>query len=100
MAMMADHVGGVTTAENLAPDTKLVLEEVTRYIAYSETLFPITKFQFISKIRYLNLEKLLPSYKYTVTKSCLKAIRRLQKLGHLPSKAGIFKDYAGYGQLT
>lgn len=65
------------TAESLAPDTKQVLDEISRY---------------------LNLEKLLPSYKYTVTLSCLRAIRKLQKMGHLPSNPGLFKDYAAYGE--
>ena len=67
------------TAESLSPDTKLILEEISRY---------------------LNLEKLLPSYKYTVTKSCLKAIRKLQKTGHLPSNPGLFRDYAAHGQFV
>ena len=67
------------TAESLSPDTKLILEEVSRY---------------------LNLEKLLPSYRYTVTTSCLRAIRKLQKMGHLPSSAVIFKDYAAPGNNT
>lgn len=48
--------------------------------------------------RYLNLEKLLPCYKYTVTASCLHAIRVLQKNGHLPTKPDIFKAYAAYPQ--
>jgi len=52
------------TAESLSSDTKLVLEEITRC---------------------LNLEKLLPCYKFTVSVACLKAIRKLQKFGHLPS---------------
>ncbi len=69
--------GGMVTAESLSPDTKLVLEEISRY---------------------LNLEKLLPSYKFTVTCSCLRAIRRLQKTGHLPSSSVLFKDYAAYGK--
>ena len=67
------------TAESLSPDTKLILEEVSRY---------------------LNLEKLLPSYKYTVTTACLRAIRKLQKMGHLPSGATIFKDYAAPGKAN
>ena len=67
------------TAESLSPDTKLILEEISRY---------------------LNLEKLLPSYKYTITKSCLKAIRKLQKTGHLPSNPGLFRDYASHGQFV
>ena len=67
------------TAESLSPDTKLILEEISRY---------------------LNLEKLLPSYKYTITKSCLKAIRKLQKTGHLPSNPGLFRDYAAHGQFV
>ena len=65
-----------SAADSLSPDTKNILEELSRY---------------------LNLEKLLPSYKFTVSVSCLKAIRKLQKTGHIPSMADIFKDYASYG---
>nr|CAD7573934.1 unnamed protein product [Timema californicum] len=70
--------GSAITADSLSSDTKLVLEEITRS---------------------LNLEKLLPCYKYTVTVSCLKAIRKLQKFGHLPSNPSLFRSYAGYGQF-
>ena len=66
-------------AEDLSPDTKQILEEVTRF---------------------LNMEKLLPSYKFVVTIACLKAIRILQKTGHLPSKPAIFRDYAAYGKIS
>jgi len=69
---------GVITSESLTEDTKKVLEEITRY---------------------LNLEKLLPCYRYTVTTACLKAIRKLQKTGHLPPNPGLFKDYARSGQF-
>jgi len=34
-----------------------------------------------------------------VTGACLKAIRKLQKTGHLPSKPDLFKEYSGYGQF-
>lgn len=67
------------TADSLSADTKLVLEEVTRC---------------------LNLEKLLPSYKLTVTVSCLKAIRTLQKLCHLPNNPAVFKSYSSYGNFV
>ncbi|XP_017782255.1 PREDICTED: transcription initiation factor TFIID subunit 2 [Nicrophorus vespilloides] len=67
---------GNITFESLSTDTKLVLEEITRI---------------------LNLEKSLPCYKYTVTVACLKAIRKLQKFGHLPSSPTLFKSYAAYG---
>ncbi|XP_031349697.1 transcription initiation factor TFIID subunit 2 [Photinus pyralis] len=70
--------GTSITFESLSADTKLVLEEVTRM---------------------LNLEKSLPCYKYTVTVACLKAIRKLQKFGHLPSSPNLFKSYAVYGQF-
>ncbi|KAL7294026.1 hypothetical protein TKK_0012596 [Trichogramma kaykai] len=70
--------GSAITAESLSPDTKLILEEVTRH---------------------LNLEKLLPCYKYTVTVACLKVIRIMQKFGHLPSTPYIFREYAAYGQF-
>lgn len=69
---------GPMTSESLAEDTKKVLEEITRY---------------------LNMDKLLPCYKYTVTTACLKAIRKLQKTGHLPPNPFIFKDYAKHGQF-
>ncbi|KAI1287682.1 Transcription initiation factor TFIID subunit 2 [Halotydeus destructor] len=65
-----------TSSEALPSETKLILEEITRYF---------------------NLEKLIPCYKHTVTVSCLKAIRRLQKMGHLPGNSAFFKEYAQYG---
>lgn len=49
--------------------------------------------------RALNLEKLLPSYKFAVTVGCLKTIRQLQKCGQLPSKTDLFKSYAMHGQF-
>ncbi|CAN8006025.1 unnamed protein product, partial [Ixodes pacificus] len=64
------------TAESLSADTKLILEEITRC---------------------LNLEKLLPCYKFTITVGCLKAIRKLQKMGHLPNISALFREYAQYG---
>lgn len=66
------------TAESLSVDTRAILEEVTRN---------------------LNLEKLLPCYKYTVSVACLKVIRILQKFGHLPSNPHLFRAYAAYGQF-
>ena len=42
----------------------------------------------------LNLEKILPSYQYTISASCLKALRKLQKLGHIPDDKSVFKQYA------
>lgn len=65
-------------SEALSQETKLILEEITRY---------------------LNLDKLLPCYGYTVTISCLKAIRHLQKMGHLPSNSAFFREYAQYGNF-
>ncbi|XP_078318592.1 transcription initiation factor TFIID subunit 2-like isoform X6 [Crassostrea virginica] len=64
------------SADNLSAETKQILEEITRY---------------------LNLEKLLPCYRHTVTVSCLSAIRTLQKFGHLPSEVEFFKSYAKHG---
>lgn len=70
------HSGQPITAESLSADTKLILEEITRC---------------------LNLEKLLPCYKFTITVGCLKAIRKLQKMGHLPNISSLFREYAQYG---
>lgn len=66
------------TPESVTKETHQVLEEVARA---------------------LNLEKLLPTYKFAVTVGCLKAIRKLQKCGQLPSKSDLFKSYTQYGQF-
>lgn len=76
--MYVSHHRTAITAESLSVDTKAILEEVTRN---------------------LNLEKLLPCYKYTVSVACLKVIRILQKFGHLPSNPHLFRAYAAYGQF-
>ncbi|XP_077993072.1 transcription initiation factor TFIID subunit 2-like [Glandiceps talaboti] len=65
-------------AENLSPETKLILEEITRF---------------------LNLEKLLPCYGHIVTVSCLRAIRVLQKNGWIPNEPALFQSYAQYGHF-
>ncbi|XP_048220089.1 LOW QUALITY PROTEIN: transcription initiation factor TFIID subunit 2-like [Perognathus longimembris pacificus] len=69
----------LSTGQNLNPDVQLILEEITRC---------------------LNMEKLLPSYRYTITVSCLRAIRVLQKNGHVPSDPALFKSYAEYGHFV
>jgi len=61
-----------TTLDQLSTETKSVTEEITRC---------------------LNLEKILPSYRYVVTVACLKAIQHLQRMGHLPSNPGLFRSY-------
>lgn len=64
------------SSESLSSETKLILDEITRY---------------------LNMEKLLPCYHFTVTVSCLKAFRHLQKMGHLPNNPKFFQHYTQYG---
>ena len=59
-------------SDMLSQDTKNILEEITRSF---------------------NLDKLLPSYKHVVTVSCLRAIRHLQRMGHLPSNPQIFRAH-------
>ena len=70
------HDRQVVSSETLSGDMKLILEEITRA---------------------LNLEKLLPCYRFTVTVSCVRALRQLQRFAHLPSDATIFRQYAQYG---
>lgn len=64
------------SSEALSSEAKLILDEI---------------------VRYFNLEKLLPCYHNTVTVSCLKAFRYLQKLGHLPNNPAFFRQYTQYG---
>lgn len=61
------------TIEQIPSETKLVLDEI---------------------VRYLNMDKLLPCYKQTITVACLEAIQSLQRMGHLPSNPYIFRCYA------
>lgn len=60
----------------LQPDVQIVLQEV---------------------VKSLNIDKVLPSYKYCVTVSCLKAVRVLQHMGHIPSSSELFKQYSEAG---
>lgn len=64
-----------TTYDQLPSETKMVAEEITRC---------------------LNLEKILPGYKYVVSVACLKAIQQLQRMGHLPSNSHLFRSYTVY----
>lgn len=45
------------------------------------------------------MEKRLQTYKYPITITCLKAIRKLQKFGHLPNNPNIFRSYSSYGNF-
>ncbi len=71
------RTGGPST-DSLTQDTKLILEELSRF---------------------LNMEKLIPSYRLVVTVACLKAIRLMQKFGHLPPDCTLFKSYAVHGNF-
>ena len=51
-------------------------------------------------VRFLNLEKLVPSYKFCVTVSCLRAMRNLQRNGHLPNDPTLFKNYCSENQFV
>ncbi|KAF0292861.1 Transcription initiation factor TFIID subunit 2 [Amphibalanus amphitrite] len=66
------------TPDSLSPETRQLLDEI---------------------VRALNLDKLLPCYKFVVTQACLRALRKLQRCGHLASRPQLFKGYAAYGQF-
>ena len=51
-------------------------------------------------VRFLNLDKLVPSYKFCVTVSCLRAMRNLQRNGHLPNDPTLFKNYCSENQFV
>lgn len=66
------------SADLLTSDTKEILEEI---------------------VKCLNMEKIISSYKFSVTVSCLRALRRLQSFGHLPCDPSLFKSYAVEGNF-
>lgn len=79
-AVTAVTISGLgPSTDALTPETRSILDEISCS---------------------LNMEKLLPTYRLSVTVSCLKAIRRLQKCGHLPTDASIFKSYALPGNFV
>ncbi|XP_065647290.1 transcription initiation factor TFIID subunit 2 isoform X3 [Hydra vulgaris] len=45
----------------------------------------------------LNMDKIIPSFRYAVTCSCLKVIRCMQTNGHIPAESALFKKYSKYG---
>ncbi|XP_076803632.1 transcription initiation factor TFIID subunit 2-like [Clavelina lepadiformis] len=84
-AVLVDSLSNtITPATNVSSEHKFIAD-----------LMPMDIRAIVDEVtRCLNLEKHLPSYKYTVTVSCLRAIRNLQKNGHLPPDANLFKSYA------
>lgn len=74
-ASVASLQNDLPKSANLSPDTRLIIEEV---------------------VLRMNLEKIVPSYRYLITSACLKALRNLQKMGHTPEDVDLFKKYADY----
>ena len=70
-----EPAAAVSKSSVLTADTRLVVEQI---------------------VLKLNMEKIVPSYRYTVTCSCLRALRHLQRLGHTPEECALFKAYAAY----
>lgn len=66
---------GLAKSNALTQDMRLVVEEI---------------------VLRLNLEKIFPTYRYAITCSCLRALRNLQKHGHVPEDIEKFKEYATY----
>ena len=83
--------------ETLTPVVSAVLAPTGHNRVSSDALSPETKLILEEIVRYFNMEKLLPCYHHTVTVSCLKAFRHLQKMGHLPNNPKFFQHYTQYG---
>jgi transcription initiation factor TFIID subunit 2 len=74
--LTASSVTATSASSTLVGDTRLVVE------------------QFVLK---LNMEKIVPSCRYAITCSCLRALRNLQRLGHTPpAGSALFRSYASY----
>ncbi|KAJ6218446.1 hypothetical protein RDWZM_009603 [Blomia tropicalis] len=79
VAIAPMYTNSNSLADMLSQDTKSLLEEISRCF---------------------NLDKLLPSYKHVITISCLRSIRHLQKMGHLPSNPAIFRAHTSNNCYT
>jgi len=76
IASNVDDVAFSVRAQNFSQELRSVIEEI---------------------VLRINLEKLTPSYRFTVTVSCLRALMALQKLGHIPENMDIFLQYTKQG---
>ena len=86
-----------SVVETLTPVVSAVLARTGVHIISSDALSDEAKLVLDEIVCLFNLEKLLPCYHYTITVSCLKAFRYLQKLGHLPNNPAFFREYTHYG---
>merc|ERR1712106_659494 len=93
---MSDNYYREALVDALAAAVSPVLVSHDPYTMSSDTLGEDAKKILGEVVRYLNLEKLLPCYKNSVTCACLRTIRVMQKNGHLPPKSSVFKSYAQY----
>lgn len=75
VASVVQHSDGLTKSSALSQDMRAIVEEI---------------------VLRLNLEKIFPSNRFVITCSCLRALRQLQKHGHLPEDIDKFKEYASY----
>lgn len=82
-----------TLSPSVSVAVAVALESDTASAAASSSQARLVIEQIVLK---LNMEKIVPSYRYTVTCSCLRALRHLQKLGHTPDDCALFKAYASY----
>ncbi|EDV23052.1 uncharacterized protein TRIADDRAFT_27954 [Trichoplax adhaerens] len=73
----ATTITGISESNyTLSEESKIILQEVTHA---------------------LNYEKILASHRNCISVSCIKNIRMLQKKGHIPPRADVFRMYARYG---
>ncbi|KAL5486754.1 hypothetical protein EMCRGX_G019273 [Ephydatia muelleri] len=79
---VAANPSGVDTSksplQNLIAEAQAVLQEI---------------------VQHLNIEKVLPSFHCSITCSCLRALRVLQKNGHLPPDSSLFMQYSSVGNF-
>ncbi len=74
-SVVVQTVDGVTKSSALSADMRAIVEEI---------------------VLRLNLEKIAPSNRFVITCACLRALRTLQKHGHLPEDIDKFREYATY----
>jgi len=48
-------------------------------------------------LRYLNMDKMMPCYRNTITSACLTSLCHLQRIGKLKKNLDLFKEYTTYG---
>ena len=88
---LIDSLGNTLTSIGLTNATTNV------DLLFNQTLDTNTKRIFEEILLQLNFDKIIPSYGFCVTCSCLRVLHKLDTINGIPIDTNVFYEYASYG---